>query len=165
MLSEYECGRAQMAIEWVARAQKPIVEIGGCPVAGCDLRALAHDLNRCIARSGESVRAFVMPDEIPGYCCYGFYRYPWAIRALLFVWSGRDKPVSPWHSLWLQGLVFGYSSDAIQRFSSSASAAQGSSPNWHQRTEDRPVCRRLGRVEIYGYRAWSVRRYRLGLDA
>ena len=150
LLSEYECGRAQMAIEWVARAQKPIVEIGGCPVKGCDLRDLAYDLNRCVARSGESVRAFVMPDGIPGHCCYGFYRYPWAIQALLATWGTRQAP-------WLQGLVFGYSPEAIQRFSSSVSAARGSSPHSRQRIEGRPAYRLLGRVGIYGYLASNVR--------
>ena len=82
VFSEYECGRAQMAIEWVARSQKPIVEIGGCPVGATNLQDLAHDLNRCITLSRESVRAFVIPDRIRGFCCYGFYRYPWAIKAL-----------------------------------------------------------------------------------
>ena len=31
-LTEYECGRAQIAIEWVARSQKPVAEIGGRPI-------------------------------------------------------------------------------------------------------------------------------------
>src|SRR5439155_17330590 len=112
--------------EWVARAQKPIVEIGGRPTEGCDIRALARDLSRCISKSGESVRAFIMPDKIQGYCCYGFYRYPWAIRALLFAWVDQLEPMTPWHSLWLQGLLFGYSADAIQRFMLSPSCARAS---------------------------------------
>jgi hypothetical protein len=70
--TEYECGRAQVAIEWVARAQKPIAEIGSRPVEGCDLFGLVRDLNRCVVRSGEDVRAFLMPARAPGYCSYGF---------------------------------------------------------------------------------------------
>ena len=79
-LSEYECGRAQIAIEWVARSQKPIVEIGGRPISECDIEAIAFDLNKCIEESGEPVRGFIIPDRMPGYCCYGFYRYGWAIE-------------------------------------------------------------------------------------
>lgn len=98
VLTEYEAGRALLAIEWVARSQKPIVEVGGCSVVDCDIRSLAHDLDRCIAYSGESVRGFVMPDRVAGYCCYGFYRYPWAIKALLTVW--RAEPLTdPYNSL------------------------------------------------------------------
>jgi hypothetical protein len=160
LLSEYECGRAQMAIEWVARGQKPVAEIGGRPLAGCDLRALACDLGRCVARSGESVRAFVIPDGVSGYCCYGFYRYPWAIDALRFAWGSRQRRSDLRQSLWwIQGLVFGYSPAAIQRFSSSVSGARGSSPHSRQRIEGRPVYRRLGRVEIYDCRAWIARRH------
>lgn len=146
VLTEYECGRAQMAIEWVARSQKPIVEIGGRPVEGCDLKSLAHDLNRCIAQSGEVVRAFVMPDGIPEYCCYGFYRYPWAMKAMLAVWGVEQWPTDPGHWLWLQGLLFGYSADAIQRFISSASYERDSNSLFPSYT---PFCR-LRRVEIYG---------------
>lgn len=157
LLTEYECGRAQIAIEWVARAQKPIVEIGGRPVVGCDLRALAHDLSRCVAQSGETVSAFVMPDAVPRYCCYGFYRYPWAIQALMFAWGVHGSRMDARRALWLQGLVFGYSPEAIQRFSSSVSGAQASSPHLRQRSEAHLACHRPGRVEIYGYLASNVR--------
>ena len=143
-LTEYEFARAQIAIEWVARSGKPIVEVGGCPIKGCDLRALASDLNRCIAGSGESVTGFVIPDRMPGYCCYGFYRYRWAIQALLSVWGIQKQ--NPMDSLWMQGLVFGYSPEAIQRFISSASGALASSSRSFQRSE----FSRHRKVEIYG---------------
>ena len=143
-----------MAIEWVARSQKPIVEIGGCPVNG-HIRALAHDLNRCIAMSGESVQAFVIPDGLRGYCCYGFYRYPWTIEALIFIWGTRPVRIDSRHLEWIHGLVFGYSPDAIQSFMSSASSARASKSHSPQHTESRRVC--LGRVGIYGYLASSVR--------
>jgi hypothetical protein len=143
-----------MAIEWVARSQKPIVEIGGCPIKGCDLRALAHDLNLCIALSGESVRAFVIPDKMPGYCCYGFYFYPWAIKALLFAWGIDRMRNKAHHSLWLQGLVFGYSPDAIQRFMSSVSYERASNSRSRQRSAFSRYCK----VEIYGALAQLVRR-------
>jgi hypothetical protein len=153
-LTEYECGRAQMAIEWVARSQKPIVEIGGRPVKGCDFVGIAADLNRCIADSGEAVRGFVMPDRALGYCCYGFYRYPWAIAALLCVWGGWRDWRKPRHSLWIQGLLFGYSADAIQRFMSSASGERESTQRFVRRSE----FVRLRKVEIYGTPARLVQR-------
>src|SRR5258708_203558 len=155
VLSEYECGRAQIAIEWVARSQKPIVEVGGCPIEGCDFDSLASDLNRCIARSGENVKAFIVPDKMRGYCCYGFYRFPWAIRALLHVWGIERAANDKGRSLWEQGLVFGYSADAIQRLISSASFSRASS--------SRPrLCShhdRRRRVEMYGIPESLVRRH------
>jgi|SRR5579859_62438 len=146
VLSEYESGRAQIAIEWVSRAQKPIVEVGGRPIKGCDFQALAADLNFCIRQSGESVRGFVMPDRAPGYCCYGFFRYAWALNALQLVWTTRRAPRGPYHSLWLQGLLFGYGAEAIQRFISSASSVPEPNSHWHPCNA--PI--RLCKVEICG---------------
>jgi hypothetical protein len=156
VLTEYECGRAQIAIEWVARSQKPVVEIGGRLIEGCDLNALARDLNRCIDQSGEAVRGFIIPDRMPGYCCYGFYRYPWAIEALLFAWKGWQASSEARQSLWLQGLVFGYSPDAIQRFISSASCERASSSRANQNRIPNRVQNR--RVEIYGTQELRVQR-------
>src|ERR1700694_23584 len=119
-LSEYECVRAQIAIEWVARSAKPIVEIGGRVISECDIGRLADDLDRCITLSGELVQAFIIQDKVPDYCCYGFFRHPWVINALLCAWGVRPLDADPDDSLWLQGLVFGYSPDAIQQFISSA---------------------------------------------
>jgi hypothetical protein len=154
-LTEYERGRAQLAIEWVARSEKPIVEIGGRPIADCDLRDLARDLDRCIASSGESVRAFIMPDRMRGYCCYGFYRYRWAMEAMLETWGAGRWPADPARWIWLQGLLFGYSPDAIQRFISSASCARASNSHSSRRNE----FYRLRRVEIYGIPEWPARRH------
>jgi len=154
-LTEYECGRAQMAIEWVARSQKPIVEIGGRPFKGCDALALADDLNWCICKSGESVTAFIMPDRVPGYCCYGFYRYPWAMEAMLITWGASHWAADPNRWRWLQGLLFGYSADAIQRFISSVSCVQESS--LHSRQRSGYV--RWRKVEIYGSLARLFQRH------
>jgi len=153
LLTEYECERALTAIEWVARAQKPIVEAGGYLVANCDVRSLAHDLDRCITMSGETVRGFIMPTKDSGYCSYGFYRYAWAIKALLAVW-GTEPVIDPYGSLWLQGLVFGYSPASIQRLMSSSS--DGRESKLHS-----APCIRSGRhrkVEIYGILARLVQR-------
>lgn len=150
VLSEYECGRAQMAIEWVARAQKPIVEIGGVPITHCDLRALTRDLDRCIDLSGEEVRAFVAPSG-GKFCCYGFYKFPWAIDALLFAWGIRRVPAGTRRSLWLQGLVFGYSPRAIQDFIDAESASY--EPRSTSRSRRRTGIDRQCRVGIYGLAA------------
>ena len=153
VLTEYECGRALTAIEWVARAQKPIVEVGRYPVANCDVRSLAHDLDRCVIMSGETVRGFIMPTKDSAFCCYGFYRYAWAIQALLAVYEA-EPVIDPYGSLWLQGLVFGYSPDAIQRSMSSASDGRES------KLRSAPCIRggRHRRVEIYGSLALPVQR-------
>lgn len=140
ILTEYERGRAQIAIEWIARAQKPIVEIGGRSFKNCDLNALAEDLNLCIAQSGEVVRGFVIPFGITDYCCYGFYRYRWVINALLSVQENELLSLDPQNRVWVQGLLFGYSPDAIQRFISSSSLIQVS-------TE--PSLYTVGNVEIF----------------
>jgi hypothetical protein len=150
VLSEYECGRAQMAIEWVARAQKPIVEIGGVPITHCDLTALTRDLDRCIELSGEDVRAFVAPSG-GKYCCYGFYKFPWALDALLFAWGIRRVQPSTRRTLWLQGLVFGYSPSAIQAFIDAESASCGPKSTSHPRR--RTGMNRRCRVGIYGLAA------------
>ena len=134
-LTEYECGRAQMAVEWAPRAQKPVVEIGGRPVVACDLLALASDLDRCIDASGEEGLALIIPDKTRGYCCYGFYCYPWSIKASLPAWGGKRATDMTDRSLWEQGLVFGYNDDAIQRFISSASSSQESSSSSGQCNE------------------------------
>ena len=154
-LTEYERGRAQLAIEWVARSEKPIVEIGGRPISACDVRCLARDLDECIASSRESVRAFIMPDRMPGYCCYGFYRHPWAINAMLETWGAGRWPADPARWIWLQGLLFGYSADAIQRFMSSASCERASS----SRSSPHSESYRLRRVEIYGIPEQRARRH------
>jgi hypothetical protein len=155
LLTEYECGRALTSIEWVARSEKPIVEIGGCPMRGCNFQALAHDLNHCILRSHEDVRGFIMPDKMRGYCCYGFFKYPWAVEALLDVWGKRKSGLTRTRRLlWMQGLVFGYSPDAIQRFISSASDGQVSTARSVQCSDIARYCR----VEIYGTPARLFRR-------
>ena len=154
VLTEYECGRAQMAIEWVARSQKPVVEIGGRPSNDRELFALAADLNQCIARSGETVIGFIIPDKLRDYCCYGFYRYPWAIEALLDVWEIERAPEDT-RSLWRQGLLFGYSPEAIQTFISSASCERESKSRSRRHIETFRLCK----VEIYGQLALLAQRH------
>jgi hypothetical protein len=146
VLSEYEFGRAQIAIEWVARGHKPIVELGGRLVDGPTLRWLVDDLNLCVAESGEQVRGFVVPEKPRGFCCYGFYRYPWAIEALMDMWRVTPRGMNVARQIWQEGLIFGYSPEAIQRFIWSAFG--GPASKWRS-SPCIPSCRRR-RVEIYG---------------
>jgi hypothetical protein len=142
ILTEYECGRAMTSIEWVARSEKPIVEIGGRPIEGCSFSALADDLNRCISQSREEVRGFIIPDKMRGYCSYGFFKHRWAIDALLDLWGKRKSGLTRTRRLlWMQGLVFGYSPDAIQRFIESGSPVPTAIEHQDHRT--------IRRVEIY----------------
>jgi hypothetical protein len=156
ILTEYECGRALTSIEWVARSEKPIVEIGGRPMQNCDFRALAHDLNCCILRSGEDVRGFIIPDKMRGYCCYGFFKHSWAVEALLDVWGIKKSGLARTRRLlWMQGLVFGYSPDAIQRFILSACGERASIPSPAPCNGIARYCK----VEIYGTPARLFRRH------
>jgi hypothetical protein len=150
VLTDYERGRAQMAIEWVSRAQKPIVEIGGAPIGHYDLGALTYDLDRCIQLSGETVLGFIAPSG-GKYICYGFYKFPWALDALLFAWGIRRVQPSTRRTLWLQGLVFGYSPSAIQDFIDAESASCG--PESRSHPHRRNGTNRQCRVGIYGLAA------------
>lgn len=142
VFTDYEHGRAQMAIEWVARGGKPIVEVGSRPVDGLDLEALAGDLNLCVSTSGEPVRAFIAPDAVDGYCVYGFYQFEWAIEALLM--PRAEAPD------WLLGSLFGYSPEAIDRFT--YASGERASTRCH---DDRNTYHRVG---IYGPLAQRVQR-------
>lgn len=142
VFTDYEHGRAQMAIEWVARGGKPIVEIGSRPIDGLDVSALAADLNVCVSTSGESVRAFIAPDIVEGYCVYGFYQFEWAVEALLM--QRTEAPD------WLLGSLFGYSPEAIDRFRC-ASSERGSRKSLGVRSTFRMV-------GVYGPLAQRVQR-------
>jgi hypothetical protein len=122
VLTEYELGRAVTAIEWVARGGKPIVEIGQRCLSG-DITALdlAHDLDRCIALVGEpDVRGFAI-HQSDEFWQFGFYRYEWAIAALLSL--EKEAPASA-QMHWVRGLLFGYDSASIDRFISSSVSAE-----------------------------------------
>src|ERR1017187_10475755 len=85
ILSDYEFGRAMTAIEWVALGDKPIVDAGGHVVDAAGRNHLADDLNHCLDVSRrENVHGYIMRDRT-GWWAYGFYRYGWALEALLFL--------------------------------------------------------------------------------
>jgi hypothetical protein len=144
VLTEYELGRAVTAIEWVSRGAKPIVEIGQRLLSG-DITAsdLATDLDRCIALAGEpEVRAFAIYRN-DGWWQFGFYRYEWAITALLALETETPADV---HAHWIRGLLFGYDPASIDRFIASASDGLKSTLRY---SLDNCTCL-PDRVELYG---------------
>lgn len=111
-LSEYEVGRCSMAIEAISNLGKPIVEVGG---RRASVKALTSDLRKVLKLhriKGDRIEAWVKKTK-DGYCRYGFYREPWALKALEFL----DKAeLSDYDRTWVSGLVFGYVASEIQQF-------------------------------------------------
>ena len=153
ILQDYEIGAIQAALNWVVLGGKPIVEVGGHMLQTEEIPRLADDLNQCIKISHyKDVYAFIMKDR-NGWWQYGFYQYPWALEAMLFL---RDESpcIQGDHRHWIQGLLFGYDPSAIHRFISSESHEQESRLRL---TRDTTVCReRWGMVEICDAWASSV---------
>ena len=152
ILTEYEAGRAITAIEWVARGNKPIVEIGSRMLPDADAEHLATDLYHCIEISGESeVRGFAIHDA-QGWWQFGFYRYDWAISAFLYLHNEEAPAIQGAHAHWVRGLLFGYNAESIQRFISSEFAEPTS-------IQTSLPCRNISRqckVGIYDTRAPRV---------
>jgi hypothetical protein len=116
VLTEYEVGRAVWAAEIIAKTDKPITEVGA---RVCQVKDLQDDLAQVLKLASESaeVRIWTHPaklaesaDEIRWR--YGFSKETWPYRALQFLdaiqLDDRDRA-------WINGLLFGYRPDAIQR--------------------------------------------------
>jgi len=112
VLTEYEVGRAIWAAEIVARSEKPIAEVGTRSIGPQD--ALESDLRECLklVRDSDDVRFWTRPAG-ETRVRYGFYRERWVLQALDFL-DGADLASAD--RAWISGLLFGYRSDAIQRF-------------------------------------------------
>ncbi len=153
ILTEYEVGRAVTAIEWVARSGKPIVEIGSRMLGPWELHHLAEDLHRCLDIAGElEVHGFIVLGR-DDWWQFGFYRHAWAMAAFLYLQS-RGPRIDGAHAISLQGLLFGYNAEAIQRFISSVSDARESRLHWLPYKKG-PSSRR---VETYDSAVSCVRR-------
>lgn len=120
ILSDYEVGRCISSIEAVSRGTKPVAEIGNRKLE--DIEQLKADLRACLELAREpNVKGFVLQQEANRWS-FGFYSESWVEEAILFI----DRVELPeYHRHWISGLLFGYSPDAIQRFLSCASTAQG----------------------------------------
>jgi hypothetical protein len=112
ILTEYEIGRAIWAAEIVAKSDKPVTEAGSLVAASPD--ALLDDLRECLKLASESADVKIWTRSAGGKRLrYGFYRDAWVVDALDFL-DRADLPDAD--RAWINGLLFGYRSDAIQRF-------------------------------------------------
>lgn len=111
ILSEYELGRLIALIEWVVRGGKPIADCGSRHLNPDQIQALQRDLTKAIELSGEkNVHGYIIPHEVDETLYeFGVFVHDWALEARIHL----EKNECP---DWLQGIVFGYSSDAIQGF-------------------------------------------------
>jgi hypothetical protein len=112
VLTEYEIGRAVWAAEIVAKSDKPVTEIGCRAVASPE--ALENDLRECLKLASEAANVKIWTRSNGGTRVrYGFYRDAWVLDALDFLDRAELSDVD---RAWINGLLFGYRSDAIQRF-------------------------------------------------
>lgn len=112
VLTEYEIGRAVLAVEVIARSEKPVAEVGCQKVAS--VGTLENDLRECVKLAGhaDNVRVWTRATN-GGRVRYGFYREGWVVEALDFL---DRADLSNVDRAWISGLLFGYRTDAIQQF-------------------------------------------------
>lgn len=112
VLTEYEIGRAIWAAEIIAKSDKPVTEVGSRAASPAALEA---DLRECLKLASEAVdvKIWTLKSDDGKRIRYGFYREAWVIDALNFL-DRADLPDTD--RAWINGLLFGYRSDAIQRF-------------------------------------------------
>jgi hypothetical protein len=112
VLTEYEVGRAVWAAEIIAKSDKPVAEIGCRAITSHD--ALVDDLRECLKLASEATDVKIWTRSAGGKRVrYGFYRDTWVVGALEFLDRANLPDVD---RAWINGALFGYRSDAIQRF-------------------------------------------------
>jgi hypothetical protein len=123
VLTDYEAGCCSNAIESVFRLGKPIAEICERNINEEGIPALEADIRVCLEMAGHTeVKGFIRRiDE--ARVSYGFFAHPWAVEALEYL-DQRRSEIEPRHADWIQGLLFGYAADAIQRFMAARSVLQ-----------------------------------------
>lgn len=111
ILSDYELGSATAAIQAIALSGKPVAEVG-CRRA--DLADLEADLQGCLrlADAGAEIQ-FWTKAATGGRYRYGFYAQPWVLSAIDFL---DRADLAETDRSWINGLLFGYRTDAIQQF-------------------------------------------------
>jgi len=111
VLTEYEIGRAIWAAEIVAKSDKPVTEVGCRTVTAPE--ALLDDLRECLKLASEAADVKIWTRSAGGKRLrYGFYRGAWVMGALDFLDRAELPDVD---RAWINGLLFGYRSEAIQR--------------------------------------------------
>jgi len=130
ILTEYEAGCCSNAIDSVVRLGKPVAEICERPISDEGISSLEDDLRICLQMAGHAeVKGFIRQvDE--ARVAYGFYAHPWALEALEFL-DQRRSDIEPYHADWIQGLLFGYASDQIQRYMAARSECQDATSQHH----------------------------------
>jgi len=118
-ISPYDLARCHAAIESVERRDKPIAEVPIAVSVG-ELGCLVDDLIRCTKQS-ETGEVRVHVDYRYGVALVAFYRYEWCWAALEFVKRGGCPPLA---LHWIQGLLFGYNPEAIDRFMRTARCSE-----------------------------------------
>ena len=116
VLSDTDVARALAMLESVAHRGTPITLARTHPLAQRDVDRLRRELVDLLAWCDEpGLSAYLRPIAHRRWA-YGFFRYPWALRALHFleVEGGLDK-LGPVHGEWVQGLLFGNDAAAIAR--------------------------------------------------
>lgn len=123
-LTEFEIGQAMAGIEGIERLGKPLSEVG-CRAA--DPADIEHDLRACLNSMSEATSVQVWIRKAGDRYRFGFYGQPWVLAALDFL-DGAE--LQPSDRAWINGLLFGYQSAAIQRFieGHAESRARESSP-------------------------------------
>lgn len=118
VLTEYEIGRVIWAAEIVAKSDKPVTEVGSriAPQG-----ALEADLRECLKLASEAADVQIWIRKTAGNRLrYGFYREAWVVDALDFLDRENLRETD---RAWISGLLFGYRSEAIQRFINRLNAA------------------------------------------
>ncbi len=127
VISEREFGEALAGIKWVALGSKPVIEIGYGTWSYSERALLVEDLTHCIEMTGERVLGFVM-ERKPGRWSWGFYRFPWAMDALLFLREPEPR-IRGRHYHWVEGLLYGFGPSAIQEFNLRAGSTSPACPD------------------------------------
>lgn len=123
-LSDYECGRCAAAIEAVGRRDKPIAEVceTSVPVSEIikSLGELLLNYHQGNVDAPIDIHAFIYTLTADRFI-YGFFREPWTLRAYSIVRGNWELTYQD--PEWIQGLLFGYTPQAIQRFIDAATTA------------------------------------------
>ena len=112
VLTEYEIGRCMQSIEDVELLGKPIADVCGRYAKPSELKA---DLRECLRSRGmKKIKFWIRQHvETKGFYSYGFYKEPWTLAAMDFVYRSK---LGELNRSWIQGLLFGYRPESIQEF-------------------------------------------------
>lgn len=120
-MTEFEAGTVYAALQTVA--------LGSKPAASGWIRADSQDeFVRFVYGAGFSHLhvGFGSPQGNPAVIEWRVSRFAWGLRALEWLSAGGSQVLGDFHLHWIQGLLYGYSADEIDRYLATL-ASQGSS--------------------------------------